>query len=177
MRNIAKLERLERIAETIEKKSAGAVLNAIVPLSRILKHKIKCSFVGNQGCLIYQYRPIIARLFGVPLQIWENDGEPCWCALSTPDITHLPILYAPKLQDKVEKLSHELEILLTGRIHPQFPVWFFAIFPVKNFIGRKTTTESEVYAEERKHRVYKRLMKMVVYSAPVIVTVLAAEEE
>jgi len=177
MRNIAKLERLERIAEAIEERSAGTVQDAVVPLSHILKHKLKCSFIGDQGCLVYQYRSIIGRLFGVPLTIWENDDDPCWCALNTPDITHLQVLDARKLQDTVEKLSHELEMILTGKIQPQFPLWFFAIFSVKNFMGKKETTGSEVYAEERKFRVYKRLMRMAVYSAPAIATILAAEEE
>ncbi|HHT9108152.1 MAG TPA: hypothetical protein ACFYEF_09575 [Candidatus Wunengus sp. YC63] len=177
VKNIAKLKRLERIAEAIEERSAGAVQDAGAPLRHILKHKTKCSFIGDQGCLVYEYRPIIGRVFGVPLIIWKNDDDPCWCDLNTPDITHLPVLDARKLQDTVEKLSHELEMLLTGKIQPQFPLWFFAIFSVKNFMGKKATTGSEVYAEERKRRVYKRLMRMAVYSAPAIATVLAAEGE
>lgn len=178
MRNIAKIERLERIAEAIEKRSAGAVQDAIVPLSRILKHKMKCSFIGDQGCLVYKYRPIIGRLFGVPLQIWENDDEPCWCKLNTPNITYLPVLNALKLQEEVEKLSRELEMLLTGKIQPEFPIWFFAIFPVKKFIEKNIVmTDRKLYSGEPKFKVRQKLMKMGVYSIPAIATVLVVEEE
>lgn len=176
MRNISRIERLERIAEAIEKRSAGVVQDAIVPLSYVLRHKMKCPFIGDHGCRVYEYRPIIARLFGVPLKIWENDDDPCWCNLNTPNPANLPVIDARNLQEEVEKLSHKLEMLLTGRIHPKFPVWFLAIFLVKNFIEKSVvTTERELYSKERKLRVYQRLMKMAVYSTPAIVTVLAAE--
>ena len=178
LKNVPKIERLERIAEAIEERSAGAVQDAIVPLSRILKHKLKCSFIGDQGCMVYKYRPIIGRLFGVPLIIWENDDDPCWCDLNTPDITHLPVLDARKLQDTVEKLSHELEMLLTGKIQPQFPLWFFAIFPVKKFIEKNIAMEDrKLYSEGQKFKVRQKLMKMGVYSIPAIATVLVVEGE
>ena len=178
VKNVPKIERLERIAEAIEKRSAGAVQDAIVPLSRILKHKMRCSFIGDQGCLVYKYRPIIGRLFGVPLQIWENDDEPCWCKLNTPHITYLPILNALKLQEEVKKLSQELEMLLTGKIQPEFPIWFFAIFPVKKFIEKNIVmTDRKLYFEEQKFKVRQKLMKMGVYSIPAVATVLVVEEE
>jgi hypothetical protein len=178
VKNVPKIKRLERIAEAIEERSGGAVQDAIVPLSRILKHKTKCSFVGGKGCLVYKYRPLIGRLFGVPLQIWENDDEPCWCKLNTPNITYLPVLNALKLQEEVEKLSRELEMLLTGKIQPEFPIWFFAIFPVKKFIEKNVAmTDRKLYSGEQKFKVRQRLVKMGGYSMPAVVTVLAVEEE
>ena len=179
VKNVPKIERLESIAEAIEERSAGVIQDARASLSYILKHKIKCPFVDVQGgCLVYKYRPLIDRFFGIPLKIWEDEDGTCWCDLNTIDRNTLPIFDACKLQKEVEKLSRELEMLLTGKIQPEFPIWFFAIFPVKKFIEKNIVmTDRKLYSGEPKFKVRQKLMKMGVYSIPAIATVLVVEGE
>ncbi len=179
MRNVSKIKRLEIIAKAIEERSAGVVQDAKASLSFIMRHKIRCPFAeSKKGCMVYKYRPLIGRCFGIPLKIWEDEDGPSWCDLNTPKRGSLPIFDACKLQKEVEKLSLELEMLLTGKIQPAFPIWFFAIFPVKKFIEKNIVmTDRKLYSGEQKFKVRQRLMKMGVYSMPAVATVLAVEEE
>lgn len=178
MRNIPKIERLERIARAIEKNSEGAIKYAINPLTFLLRHKIKCPYVGDQGwCLVYKYRPLIDRLFGIPIEIWNDENEPRSCNRNTPNPDSLPILDASKLEEEVSMLSRKLEILLTGKIHPAYPIWIFAIFPLENFIeGGAVMKEQKLNPNEQKQKARRKLMKLALYSIPAIATILATEE-
>lgn len=178
MRNISKIERIESIAHAIEERSAGVIQDASAPLSYILRHKIKCPFVGDQGgCLVYKYRPLIDRLFGIPIEIWNDRYGSRTYDLDVPEPNAHPTLNVCKLQERVARLSQRLEILLADKTYPKYPIWFFAIFPLKNFIeGGVVMTKKDVNPEEQKLKTRRRLMKLAAYSIPAIATILATEE-
>lgn len=179
IRNVPEIERFERIARAIEERSGGVVRDAVEPLRHLLLGKIRCPFVEEgTGCMAYRYRPIIARLFGVPLRIWGDEERPLWCGLNTTYPISLPPLNACRLLERVAKLSRALELLLTGhtcKTQLRF-IWFTALFPLERFIeGDKVMTEKELNPEEQRRKLRRRLLKLGVYSVPAIATVLATE--
>ncbi|HHT9139667.1 MAG TPA: YkgJ family cysteine cluster protein [Candidatus Tripitaka californicus] len=179
IRNIPKIERFERIARAIEERSGGVVRDAVEPLRFLLLGKIRCPFVEEEtGCMVYRYRPLIARLFGVPLRIWGDEERPLWCGLNTTYPITLPTLDACWLLEEVARLSRSLELLLTGRTSTaqlRF-IWFTALFPLESFIeGGKVMKEEELTPEQQRLKLRRRLLKLGVYSVPAIATVLATE--
>lgn len=180
IRNIPEIERFERIARTIEERSGGVVWDAEKPLKFLLPGKIRCPIVEEgAGCMVYRYRPIIARLFGIPLRIWGDEEGPLWCGLhNTSYPISLPPLDACRLLERVAGLSRALELLLTGRTcktQLRF-IWFTALFPMERFIeGGKVMTEKGLNPEDQKRKLRRRLLKLGVYSVPAIATILATE--
>ena len=86
-------------------------------------------------------------------------------------------LLAVELQWRVTELSDTFERLLTGKIRSEYPVWLFAIFPFnKFFLIGEVMEEKGKKDKEKKLVIRRRLMKMAVYSIPVIATILATEE-
>lgn len=130
------------------------------------------------GCLAYRYRPVIARLFGIPLRVWGDEDRPLWCSLNTTYPITIPPLDARRLLDKMARLSRSMELLLTGRTFQtqlRF-IWFPLLFPMERFIeGGKVMTEKELNPEEQRRKLRRRLLKLGVYSVPAIATVLATE--
>lgn len=186
LRNISKIERLEGFAGAIEKKSGGVVQDARAHLRYLLRGEVRCPFVGEQGgCLVYGYRPLICRLFGIPLKIWDAKEEATWCKINTPTPEALPWLNAYKLREEVDELSRTLGFLLTGQRQPERPIWFATLFPLKRLIeGGKVYTEDKSYPEDLRPEacrrqgksIRQRLLKLGVYSTPAIVTIPATEE-
>lgn len=192
LRNISKIERLERFAGAIEKRSGGVVQEARAHLRYLLRREVRCPFVGEQGgCLVYGYRPPSARLFGIPHGIWEDASDYPGCEKNTPNPselppgrpTVLPTLDVLKLQKKVAELSRALEILLTGQTYPRCSTLLAALFPLEKFIeGSKAIKEKELSLERQEFKarseqgqspesVSVRLRRIGVYSAPAIATI------
>lgn len=197
LRNISKIERLERFAGAIEKKSGGVVQDARPHLIHLLRREVRCPFVGEQGgCLVYEYRPLIGRPFGIPLRIWEDTRDCLKCEKNTQSSlelppgrpTVLPTLDVLKLQKKVAELSRALEILLRGQTYPKYLILLAALFPFEKFIGGgKAIKEKELSLERQKSKAHSEqdrgpeptlvcLRRIGVYSAPAIATIPASEE-
>lgn len=189
LRNISNIERLERFAGAIEKKSDGVVQDARTHLRYLLRGEVRCPFVGEQGgCLVYGYRPPSARLFGIPHGIWEDAIDYPKCEENTqspPELppgrpTVLPTLDVLKLQKKVAELSRALEILLTGQTYPRYLILLAALFPSEKFIEGSKTIKGKLKARSEQSRspesALVRLRRIGVYSAPAIATIPATEE-
>lgn len=197
LRNIPKIERLERFAGVIEEKSGGVVQDARAHLRYLLRGEVRCPFVGEQGgCLVHEYRPPSARPYGIPHRIYEDARDYLACEKNTqspPELppgrpTVLPTLDVLKLQKRVAELSRALEILLTGQTYPRCSTLLAALFPLEKFIkGSKTIKEKELRLERQEFKAHSeqgrspesvsvRLRRIGVYSAPAIATIMASEE-
>ena len=189
MRDIPKIERLERFAGAIEKKSGGVVQDARVYLRHLLRREVRCPFAGEQGgCLVYEYRPPSDRLYGIPHRIWEDARDYSECEkntqspleLSSGCPTVLPTLDVLKLQKKVAELSRTLEILLTGRTYPRCFISLAALFPLEKFIEGGKAIKGKFKARSEQGRspgsALVRLRRIGVYSAPAIATIQTSEE-
>lgn len=178
LRDIPNIERFEQVAEAIEKRSGGVVQDARALLDRLLRGKTKCPFVGEQGgCLVYKYRHPICRLFGIPLKTWGETGEkPLWCDKNTLNSSELIPLDACRLLERAAELSRTLELLMTSKVHPSWPVWLVALVPLEKLIeGGNIMEEKELSPEEWRRKVRRRLLKIGVYSIPIITTFVASE--
>ncbi|HHT9117936.1 MAG TPA: hypothetical protein ACFYD1_04820 [Candidatus Hypogeohydataceae bacterium YC38] len=205
MRNIPKIEKLERFARVIKERSGEVVQDAKAHLRSLLRREVRCPFVGEQGgCLVYEHRLLIDRLFGIPLRVWEDARDFPVCEKNTqspPELppgrpTVLPTLDVLKLQKKVAELSRALEILLTGQTYPRYPILLAALFPLEKFIeGSKAIKEKELSLGKQEFKacseqgrgpeltsggggesIRQRLLKLGIYSAPAIATIQTTEE-
>ncbi len=82
-----------------------------VPTEKILeevsKIKMKCPLLDQDGrCILYEHRPIICRLYGIPLSF---DGKVKTCRLSkfSPGKKY-PAVFVDKIQDRLVLISKEL---------------------------------------------------------------------
>lgn len=182
-KNIPAIERFERVARAIEDRSGGVIRDAIEPIRYLLSGKIMCPLRDEKaGCPVYKHRPLLTRLFGIPLKIRGDEHSPLLCGLNMPYPKDLPPLDARKLLKEVAELSRALECLLTGRVHPvrlRF-IWFTLLFPLEGFMeggkAMKAMEEKKVTSEETRLKLRRKLLKLGAYSIPIIATVLATDE-
>lgn len=84
---VRKMVKLEKMASAIEGRSpeiAEFMQNVRGNLGYVLRRTIKCPFVDKHSrCLVYKYRSVICRLFGVPID-FKDGGKPYRCEINTP---------------------------------------------------------------------------------------------
>ncbi len=89
--------------------------------------KLSCPFLNEKGlCLVYDYRPVTCRVYGLPLEI---QGEAYVCPRSgfEPGKTYPTVLWGEVLQrlaeisEKILPRGGNLRVSLIGVIRGQFP--------------------------------------------------------
>ena len=98
-----KLYKLKR--QLFREKQKGVPTESI--LEEVSKIKMKCPLLGDEGkCILYEHRPIICRLYGLPLSF---DGRVKICNLSAFEAgKKYPAVFVDKIQDRLILLSKEL---------------------------------------------------------------------
>ena len=76
-------------------------------LEEVSKTKIRCPLLGEDSkCILYKYRPITCRLYGIPLSF---DGKVKTCSLSNFVAgKKYPAVFVDKIQDQLILLSKKL---------------------------------------------------------------------
>ncbi len=82
------------------------------------KQRVRCPFLTRSDeCILYEKRPIICRIYGVPFTV--EDGKVCVCGLSgfQKGVTY-PTIRLDKIYHELNKLSEEL-LIKFGSAHPE----------------------------------------------------------
>ncbi|HIE33361.1 MAG TPA: YkgJ family cysteine cluster protein [Thermodesulfobacteriaceae bacterium] len=117
---------IERRLQKYEKDWETKVPKPVTPfvLSTI---KLRCPFLNDKGlCLVYEFRPITCRIYGLPLEI---EGEAYVCPKSgfEPGKTYPTVLFSEvvkrlsEISEKILSGGGNIRISLVGVIRGQFP--------------------------------------------------------
>lgn len=71
------------------------------------RHRVRCPLLSKQQqCLLYQFRPITCRLYGIPMSM---DGVVSTCAYSGfQEGGQYPTVYMEKIYKRLQDISHDL---------------------------------------------------------------------
>ena len=103
-------DKYDRKAQVLKKKAFKAVSENVSSqevLAQVAVERLRCPLLGPMDqCLLYQYRPITCRLYGIPTEI---GGKSHSCGLSgfAPGLPY-PAVKLEKIQDMLVLLSQQL---------------------------------------------------------------------
>ena len=109
--------------ESEEGRGAEEILNEAAHL------RIRCPFLGEKGlCVMYDYRPITCRLYGIPTAI---NGAAHTCGKTNfVKGTPYPTVALEKIQDRLADLSKELSVALKSRFKELHKVYVPAFYSI-----------------------------------------------
>lgn len=95
-----------RIKRSINKEYQKGVSNASI-LEEVGKKRIKCPLLTEENqCILYSYRPINCRVYGIPMSI---NGEVHTCIHASFSSGHkYPTVYMDKIHEKLIQLSQNI---------------------------------------------------------------------
>jgi len=102
----------DKASAATTEEEANVILHEV--MDKAAHDRVRCPLLGQDNtCLLYEYRPITCRLYGIPTAI---EGKGHVCGMSGFDTGHgYPTVHMDKIQDRLDALSMDIQQTVKSR--------------------------------------------------------------